>query len=184
MLRGPWNQCLFLEREGDVPPSPPWVPSRGCFSLAISSGNFHCPGLFLLPSLYSPSPPDTTPWPQVFSPVITLALQPGSFSFLPQLRAFSVPCPVHSSSPPHSQHSLAQGKSCTSLAAPALVTPLPQAIYSTAVSLDCVQPQVQVPLPQPFPSPSTIRRTNLKLPVRAGKHLQQGGRGCQGMRVC
>ena len=123
----PWtNAARSLEpvpvfrKRGDVPPSPPQVPSRGCFSLAISSGNFHCPGLFLLPSLYSSSPPDTTLWPQVFSPVITLTLQPGSFSFLPQLRAFSVPCPVHSSSPPHSQHSLAQGKSCTSLAAPLL----------------------------------------------------------------
>lgn len=57
---------------------------------------------------------------------------------------------------------------------PALVTELPWAIYSTAVSLDCVQPQVQVPLPHPFPSPNTIRRTNLKLSVRAGKPLQQG----------
>ena len=67
---------------------------------------------------------------------------------------------------------------------PALVTQLPRAIYSTAVSLDCAQPQVQVPLPYPFPSPNTIRRTNLKLSVRAGKPLQQEDGVCRGMQVC
>ena len=154
------------------PPSLPQVPSRGCLSLAISSGNFHCSGLFLLPSLYSLKPPETTLWPSVFSPVITLALQP-SFSFLPQLRAslFLVQI-IH-----HHPSLTALLSSRHVPRCPTLVTQLPRAIYSTAVSLDCVQPQVQVPLLHPFPSPNTIRRTNLKLPVRAGKPLQQGGRG-------
>lgn len=141
-----------FRRRGGVPPSPPQAPSRGCLSLATSSGNFHCLCLFLLPPLCPSSPPDTTIWPSVFSPVITPALQPGSFPFQPQLRASSVPCPVHSSSSPHSQHSLAQGKSCASLTSPLLsLSSLRLYIAQLCLRLCTASSPSPPPLPIPFP---------------------------------
>lgn len=177
MLRGPWNPVCVFRRRRNVVPSPPQAPFRGCLSLATSSGNFHGPCLFLLPTLCHSCPPDTTIRPSGFSPVIIPARRPGSSLCQPQR---SVLCSLSISFivMPSLAALFSSRQKLHVPRFPLLVTQLPWAIYSTAVS-SIVYSLKSKPFSPPIPFPQHSEKNRLKLPVRAGKPQQPGGGGLE-----